>query len=85
MAGLPKPGREVEGIVEMLLDATQNFGQPLTRERLFGWHSALFPTGRSRAHTIPVGAWRDSARGPMQVVSGPVGKERVHFQAPGPA
>ncbi len=82
VAGLPKLGREVEGIVEMMLDATQNFGQPLSRERLFGWHSALFPTGRSGTQVINVGAWRDRARGPMQVVSSPVGKEHVHFQAP---
>jgi Fic family protein len=81
-AGLPKPGREVEGIVEMMLDATQKFEQPLTEERLFGWHAALFPTGRSGMLRITVGAWRKGEHGPMQVVSGPMGKERVHFQAP---
>ena len=82
VAGLPKPGREVEGIVEMMLDATQNFDQPLTAERFHGWHAALFPTGRSGMHRITVGAWRGDDSGPMQVVSGPMGKERVHFQAP---
>ncbi len=81
-AGLPKPGREVEGIVEMMLDATRNFDKPLTAERLYGWHSALFPTGRSGMYRITVGAWRDGEAGQMQVVSGPMGKERVHFQAP---
>jgi Fic family protein len=82
VAGLPKPGREVEGIVEMMLDATQNFGRPLTVERLYGWHAALFPTGRSGMVRITVGAWRTGETGPMQVVSGPMGKERVHFLAP---
>jgi len=82
VAGLPKPGREVEGIVEMMLDGTQNFGQPLTAERLYGWHAALFPTGRSGMVRITVGAWRTGEAGPMQVVSGPIGKERVHFLAP---
>jgi Fic family protein len=82
VAGLVKSGREVEGVVEMMLDATRNFDQPLTAERLFGWHAALFPTGRSGMHRITVGAWRTDEAGPMQVVSGPIGKERVHFQAP---
>ena len=82
VAGLPKPGREVEGIVEMMLDATQHFEQPLTVERLYGWHAALFPTGRSGMHSITVGAWRTGEHGRMQVVSGPMGKERVHFEAP---
>jgi len=81
-AGLPKPGREVEGIVEMMLDATRNFDKPLTAERLLDWHAALFPTGRSGMFKITVGAWRDDKGGAMQVVSGPMGKERVHFQAP---
>ncbi len=70
VAGLPKPGREVEGVVEMMLDATRNFDRPLTAERLFGWHAALFPTGRSGMHRITVGAWRTAEAGPMQVVSG---------------
>ena len=82
VAGLPRPGREVEGVVEMMLDATRNFDQPLKPERLYGWHAALFPTGRSGMHRITVGAWRTGASGPMQVVSGPMGRERVHFQAP---
>ena len=82
VAGLPKPGREVEGIVEMTLDATGNFEQPLTEERLYGWHAALFPTGRSGMQRITAGAWRTDEHGPMQVVSGPLGDERVHFQAP---
>lgn len=82
VAGLAKPGREVEGIVEMMLDATRNFDKPLTAERLFVWHAALFPTGRSGMRRITVGAWRTREAGPMQVVSGPIGKEKVHFQAP---
>lgn len=82
VAGLPKAGREVEGIVEMMIDATRNFDQPLTAERLCGWHAALFPTGRSGMRRITVGAWRTGESGPMQVVSGAMGKERVHFQAP---
>jgi len=81
-AGTIPAEREVEGVVEMMLDATQNFRQPLTKERLFAWNSALFPTGRSGMRKIIVGAWRDDAHGPMQVVSGPVGKEKVHFEAP---
>jgi Fic family protein len=74
--------RDVEGVVEMMLDATQNFAVPLTADRLFAWHAALFPTGRSGMRKIIVGAWRDDATGPMQVVSGPVGKEKVHYEAP---
>ncbi len=74
--------REVEGIVELMLDATQNYDQPLTAERLFGWHSALFSTGRSGTRKITVGAWRTAASGVMQVVSGPLGNEKVHFEAP---
>jgi Fic family protein len=74
--------RNVEGAVEIMLDATQRYVEPLTAERLFGWHAALFPTGRSGMHRIIVGAWRDDSRGPMQVVSGPVGHERVHYEAP---
>jgi Fic family protein len=81
--GALKPAdRNVEGIVEMMLDATRGYEQPLTSERLFSWHAALFPTGRSGMRKITVGAWRDDAGGPMEVVSGPIGKERVHFQAP---
>src|SRR5258708_759810 len=85
--GMETPGtipaeREVEGVVDMMLDATQSFRKPLTEERLFAWHSALFPTGRSGMRKIIVGAWRNDANGPMQVVSGPVGKEKVHYEAP---
>lgn len=74
--------RHVEGVVEMVLDATANCQAPLSRERLFGWHAALFPTGYSGLSRIKVGAWRDDASGPMQVVSGPIGRQRVHFEAP---
>lgn len=82
-AGGTKPAdRDVEGVVEMMLDATQNFAAPLTADRLFAWHAALFPTGRRGMRRIIVGAWRDDATGPMQVVSGPVGKEQVHYEAP---
>jgi Fic family protein len=73
---------DVEGVVEMMLDATGGYNKPLTAERLFVWHAALFPTGRSGMSKIIVGAWRDDRDGPMQVVSGPIGRERVHFQAP---
>jgi hypothetical protein len=81
-AGMVAAERAVEGVVEMMLDATQNYAEPLNEERLFAWHAALFPTGRSGMRKIIVGAWRDDGRGPMQVVSGPVGKERVHDEAP---
>src|SRR3954454_2919858 len=82
IGGLTAADRHVEGVVEMMLDATQHYDQPLTAERLFGWHASLFPTGRSGMHRITVGAWRDDSAAPMQVVSGPVGRERVHFEAP---
>ena len=74
--------RQVEGVVEMVLDATANGHAPVSRERLFGWHAALFPTGYSGLSKIKVGAWRDDASGPMQVVSGPIGRQKVHFEAP---
>lgn len=74
--------RHVEGVVEMVLDATLNSRLPVTQARLFGWHAALFPTGYAGLSRIDVGAWRDDATGPMQVVSGPVGRQRVHFEAP---
>src|SRR5665213_1699738 len=74
--------RDIEGVVEMMLDATQSYAAPLTKERLFGWHAALFPTGRSGMSKIRVGAWRNDKSGPMQVVSGPIGRERVHYEAP---
>ena len=74
--------RHVDGVVDMVLDATANCHAPLSRERLFGWHAALFPTGYSGLSRIKVGAWRDDANGPMQVVSGPIGRQKGHFQAP---
>jgi len=74
--------RHVEGVVEMVLDATARCAAALSVERLSGWHAALFPTGYSGMHKIAVGQWRDDADGPMQVVSGPVGRRKVHFQAP---
>jgi len=82
IGGLTQADRNVEGVVEMMLDATQGYDRPLTTRRLFDWHAALFPTGRSGMSKIRVGSWRDDARGPMQVVSGPIGKERVHYVAP---
>ncbi len=80
-AGLPPTERHVDGLVEMLLDATHGHNRPLTAERLFAWQAALFPTGYSGLIKITVGAWRRGSE-PMQVVSGAVGKERGHFQAP---
>ena len=74
--------RDVEGIVELMLDATQNCYSDLTAERLFNWHASLFPTGRSGMYKIDVGVWRNDSTGPMQVVSGAMGKEKVHFEAP---
>ena len=83
IGGLMPIDRNVEGIVEMMLDATQNFQKPLTKDRIFGWHTALFPGGRSGMQKITVGNWRDnSPDDPMQVVSGAMGKEKVHYQAP---
>ena len=82
IGGLTPADRNVEGVVEMMLDATQHYDQPLAPDRLFGWHAALFPTGRSGMHPIRVGAWRDDSTSPMRVVSGPIGRERVHFEAP---
>lgn len=82
IAGLVPSDRKVEGVVEMTLDATQNYDQELTQERLFGWQSSLFPSGRSGMFTIITGKWRDNDKGPMQVVSGPIGRETVHFEAP---
>jgi Fic family protein len=83
IAGPVPASRDVEGVVEMMLDATQHYASPLTQERLFGWHAALFPSGHSGMHRITVGGWRTIEAGPMQVVSGPVGREKVHFEAPG--
>jgi Fic family protein len=82
VGGLVSADRDVEGVVEMMLDATTNYAQPLTPDRLFGWHAALFPTGRSSLQKITVGNWRDDSRGPMQVVSGPIGRQKVHYEAP---
>ena len=82
IAGAVPADRHVESVVAMMLDATQNFDKPLTAERLFGWQAALFPTGRSGLQKIAVGAWRDDVTGPMQVVSGPMGRESVHYEAP---
>jgi len=85
IAALPPVDRHVEGVVEMMMDATSRFSEPLTQERLFDWHAAVFPTGRSGLTKIKVGYWRDDSKGPMQVVSGPVGREKVHFEAPAAA
>jgi Fic family protein len=82
IGGLKPADRDVEGVVEMMLDATGNYDKPLTQDRLFAWHGSLFPTGRSLMTKISVGEWRDDADGPMEVVSGPFGKERVHYTAP---
>lgn len=82
LAGTTNASRHVEGVVEMMLDATRSFGTPLTAERLFSWHAALFPTGRSGMNRITVGAWRTGEFGAMQVVSGAMGREKVHFEAP---
>lgn len=79
IAGLIPADRHVEGVVEMMLDATQRYNEPITDERLFGWHSCMFPSGRSGMYKIAVGQWR---KGDMQVVSGGMGKEKVHFEAP---
>src|SRR5260370_27575013 len=82
IGGLKAVDRNVEGVVEMMLDATRHYDQPVTEERVFAWHASLFPTGRSGMRRIHVGAWRDDNSGPMHVVSGPIGRERVHFEAP---
>ncbi|MCK4816118.1 Fic family protein, partial [bacterium] len=83
IGGLVPPDRHIDGVVEMMLDATQNFDKKLTKDRLFGWHASLFPIGRSGMHRIVTGAWRDDRHGPMRVISGAVGRECVHFEAPG--
>lgn len=80
--GLVRSARNVDGVVDMMLNATQKFDKPLSKERLFDWHSSLFPVGKSGMYKIVVGNWRDDSTGPMQVVSGPMGKERVHYEAP---
>lgn len=83
VAGVPNASRNVEGVVELMLDATRRCQEPLTSGRLFAWHAALFPTGRSGMARITIGAWRQPEHDPMQVVSGRLGRERVHFEAPG--
>ncbi|MDP2889640.1 MAG: Fic family protein [Bacteroidota bacterium] len=82
ISGSVESDRDVDGVVEMMLDATQNCFKPLTPDRLFDWHAALFPTARSGMYKITVADWRKDSTGPMQVVSGAMGKEKVHFQAP---
>ena len=82
IGALSPSDRRIDGVVDVVLDATRNFDQPLTRERLFGWHAALFPTGYSGRMRITMAAWRTDASGPMEVVSGPVGREKMHFTAP---
>lgn len=82
VGGLIHSDRNVEGIVELMLDATGKYDQLLTQQRLFDWHAALFPTGRNLMTKITVGDWRDDNNGPMRVISGPIGKQKVHFEAP---
>jgi Fic family protein len=82
ISGLPNASRDIEGVVEMVLDATQKYKDPLTKYRLCGWHAALFPTGRSGMYKITVGDWRNDEKGPMKVISGPMEKEKIHFTAP---
>ncbi|RKZ01651.1 DUF4172 domain-containing protein [Candidatus Fermentibacteria bacterium] len=79
---LPPSDRNIEGIVDVMFDATGNFEEPLTKERLFGWHYAMFPMGRSGMYEITVGSWRNDSPGPMQVVSGAMDKEKIHYEAP---
>lgn len=82
ISGLIYSERHVDGIVDLMIDATKNYDKELSKERLFSWHSALFPNGRSGMYKIIAGQWRDDSTGPMQVVSGALGKEKVHYQAP---
>ncbi len=82
IGGLLPTDRNVEGIVEVMLDATRNYDAPVTHERLFAWHAALFPTGRTGMRRIVAGAWRTKESGDMQIVSGPIGRETVHYEAP---
>ena len=82
ISGLSNASRDVEGVVEMMLDATQKYQDPLTKDRMCGWHAALFPTGRSGMYKITVGEWRGDEHGPMQVVSGAMGRKKVHYTAP---
>jgi len=82
ISGLPNVSRNVEGVVDLMLDATQKYEEPVTKDRMYGWHAALFPTGRSGMYKIAVGEWRGDEQGPMQIVSGAMGKEKVHYTAP---
>jgi Fic family protein len=82
LSGLVYSERNVDGIVDLMIDATKNFDKELNKERLLSWHAALFPTGQSGMYKIITGQWRDDSTGPMQVVSGALGKEKVHYQAP---
>ncbi len=82
IAGLIPSDRDVDGVVEMILDATQNYDKKLTKNRLFAWHTSLFPNGKSGLYKIRVGNWRNNDKGPMQVVSGSIGREKVHYEAP---
>ncbi len=82
ISGSVESDRNVDGMVDMMMDAMQHFDKPLTSDRLFNWHSALFPVGRSGMYKITVADWRNDSTGPMQVVSGAMGKEKVHYQAP---
>ena len=82
ISGLIYSERHVDGMVDLMIDATNNYDKELTKERLFSWHSALFPNGRSGMYRIIAGQWRDDSTGPMQVVSGALGKEKIHYQAP---
>ena len=82
VGALAPADRHVDGVVDMVMDATSHFDRPLTEKRLLGWHAALFPTGYSGMNKINTGHWRDDASGPMQVVSGPIGREKVHYEAP---
>ena len=85
IGALKSADRDVEGVVEMMLDATRQYDRPLTASRLFGWHASLFPAGHSGLRKIKTGRWRDDSGGPMQVVSGPIQQEKVHFEAPAAA
>ncbi|MCQ2914627.1 MAG: Fic family protein [Alphaproteobacteria bacterium] len=82
IGGEAKSSRHVDGVVEMMLDATQNFNSKMTKERLIGWHASLFPTGYSGMYKINVGRYRNDELGPMQIISGPIGREKVHYEAP---
>lgn len=82
IAGLIPADRRVDGVVEMALEATRNYAKPLTAERLFNWHSLLFPADAFGADKLKIGTWRDDVKGPMQVISGAIGHERVYYEAP---